>query len=374
MAPIYLNAAGTGPFPPGTVDSLAAFNAKRAAPWTITLDEQFGTLATARAHCARLIGAASDEIALVPNTSTGLHVASLALPVAPGRAILSHAAEFPANVTPWTLRARHDGRPYETIPLGDDGLPDQAALIARIGSGDVGLVAISWVSYLSGDRADLAAVGAACRAAGAWFVVDAIQGVGATPLDVSRLSIDVLACGAQKWLRAPWGSGFAYVRRELVSRLEPGTGGWLSTQHSHDLSRIARVDLDYLDDARRFEVATLAYQDFVGLNASLDSLFQATPAVVYSQIAALASRLADGLAAIPGLTMLTARDPARRAGIVSCLSTDPGVRERLAAAGVICSIRDIALGPLHGMLIRLSPHVYNTPDEIDAVLCTLDTR
>jgi cysteine desulfurase / selenocysteine lyase len=369
---IYLNAAGTGPLPQRTIDALAEFNARRATPWTITLDEQFGALAESRALCAKLIGAAADEIALVPNTSTGLHIAALALPLAPGRVILSHDAEFPANIFPWMARARRDRRPYETIPLCN-GLPDHDALLRRIRSGDVGLVTLSWVSYLSGDRADLATIGAACREAGAWFVVDAIQGVGVVPIDVSRLPVDVLVVGAQKWLRGPWGSGFAYIRRPLIPRLDPETGGWLSMQQSHDLSRITPARFAYFDDARRFEVATMAYQDFVGLNASLDTLFEAGTDTICRTVKTLAGALADGLAAIPKLRLLTPRDPMKRAGIVSCVTDDPNARTRLSAAGVAYSARELELGSLHGLLLRFSPHVYNTMSEIETVLSALDT-
>jgi cysteine desulfurase/selenocysteine lyase len=369
---IYLNAAGTGPLPKRTVDVIAEFNAKRAAPWTITIDETFGVLAESRTLCARLIGASADEIALVPNTSTGLHVASLSLPIAPGRAILSHEAEFPANIYPWMARARRDGRPYEVIPLCD-GLPDHEALVRRIETGDIGLVALSWVSYLSGDRADLEVIGAACREVGAWFVVDAIQGLGAVPIDVSRLPIDVFVSGAQKWLRAPWGTGFVYVRRPLITRIEPATGGWLGMQQSHDLSKLVPARFAYLDDARRFEVATMPYQDFVGLNASLDVLFDTGMDSVSRTIGALARQLSDGISDLKRARLLTPRDPKRSAGIVSCLTDDPGVRGRLNTAGVGYSSRDVDLGPLKGILLRFSPHVYNTVDEIETVRRVLDT-
>ena len=370
---IYLNAAGTGPLPKRTVDVIAEFNQKRAAPWTITIDETFGVLAESRSLCARLIGASADEIALVPNTSTGLHVASLSLPIAPGRAILQHEAEFPANIYPWMARARHDRRPYETIPLCN-GLPDHEALVRRIETGDVGLVALSWVSYLSGDRADLEVIGAACREAGAWFVVDAIQGMGVLPIDVTRLPIDVLVSGAQKWLRAPWGTGFVYVRRPLITRIEPATGGWLGIQQSHDLTRLVPARFAYLDDARRFEVATLPYQDFVGLNASLEVLFEAGIDAICRQITSLARHLAAGISRLPRLRLLTPQDPKRSAGIVSFMTDDPGVRARLKTAEVAYSSRDADLGSLKGILIRLSPHVYNTPAEIETVLSALDTR
>jgi selenocysteine lyase/cysteine desulfurase len=369
--PIYLNAAATGPIPERAVRAMAAFNAKRATPWTITSDEQLGTLATARSLCARLIGARPDEIALVPNTSTGIHIAASALPIEAGRVILGHESEFPANVYPWLALTRRLHIRYETVPLAASGLPDHDALLARLARGDVGLVAMSWVSYLSGDRADLATIGDACRAANAWFVVDAIQGLGAARLDVSRLPVDVLTCGGQKWLRGPWGSGFCYMRRELVQRLDPGTGGWLSVQGSEDLGRADPPELLYLEDARRFEVATLAYQDFVGLNASLEVLFDTGAENIERRIAHLATRLAEGLATQRGVRLVTALDPARRAGIVSCFALDPAVRAQLSAADVVYSARECTFHKLRGSLMRFSPHVYNTDDDIDRTIAAV---
>jgi len=372
--PIYLNAASTGPIPERAVRAMAAFNAKRAAPWTITLHDQLGTLSTTRALCARLIGARPDEIALVPNTSTGIHIAASALPIEQGQVILGHESEFPANVYPWLALARRSGIRYETVPLAANGLPDHDALLVRLARGDVGLVAMSWVSYLSGDRADLAAIGDACRAANAWFVVDAIQGLGAARLDVSRLPVDVLTCGGQKWLRGPWGSGFCYMRRELVQRLDPGTGGWLSVLGSEDLGRADPPELMYLKDARRFEVATLAYQDFVGLNASLEVFFETGAEHIEQRVTHLATRLAEGLARQRCVRLVTSLDPARRAGIVSCFALDPDVRSRLAAADVVYSARECTFRTLRGSLIRFSPHVYNTDDDINQAVAAIGDK
>ncbi len=203
---INLNTASVGPLPQRTVEALAAFTRKRAMPWTITADEQLGA-PRARALLARLIRASPDEVALTPNTSWGLNVAARVLPIDPGKIILSHDAEFPSNVYPWMAVERTRGIPYERVPLRD-GLPDHDALIARLARGDVGLVTLSWVSFLSGDRADLRRIGEACAQYDAWFVVDAIQGVGVVPIDVGECRIDMLSCGAGKWLCSSWGSAF----------------------------------------------------------------------------------------------------------------------------------------------------------------------
>ena len=224
------------------------------------------------------------------------------------------------------------------------------------------MLAISWVSFVSGDRADLEAIGAMCRDREILFVVDAIQGVGTTPLDVRVCNIDMLSCGAQKWLLSPWGSGFCYVRSDLMKRLEPRTPGWLAVRGAEDFSHMLEYDLSYPDDARRFEVATIPYQDIAGMNASLEVLNEIGLAIVHERIHSLAGRLVDGIAAIPTLSLVTPRDPERRAGIVSFNVTDvKAVSRRLAGANVTHSVRG-------GGVIRLSPHVFNTEVEIDSVL------
>ncbi len=363
---IYLNSASTGPHPERTIAALEYWLELRRAPWKIGLDEQFSELAKARRLCAGLIGADSDEIALTPNTSTGLNIAAQLLEVDSDKVILGYDGEFPANVYPWMTIQRHDGARYEQLPLLADGLPDWDALPARLERGDVGMVAISWVSFVSGDRADLRSIGRMCRERRIWFVVDAIQGVGTTALDVHECNIDVLACGAQKWLLSPWGSGFCYIRRELVCTLEPRTGGWLSVRGAEDFSHMLEYDLTYADDARRFEVATIPYQDMAGMNASLEVLTELGLGAVQQKIHLLAGRLVDGIASIPTLSLVTPRDPERRAGIVSFnVQNVAAVSARLTAASVTHSVRG-------GGVIRLSPHLYNTETEMDRVLAIMD--
>lgn len=226
---IYLNAASTGPLPARTAAELDHWTELRVEPWKIALDEQFKALAQARKLCASLIGADAGEIALVPNTSTGLNVAAQILPIARDKVIIGYDGEFPANVYPWMAIERRTGGAvrYEQLNLLPNGLPDWEALPARLDRGDVGIVAISWVSFVSGDRADLETIGTMCRERGIWFVVDAIQGVGTTPLDVHKCKIDILSCGAQKWLLSPWGSGFCL--RATGSGAESGTADdWLA--------------------------------------------------------------------------------------------------------------------------------------------------
>lgn len=364
----YLNAASTGPLPARTAAELVRWTQLRSEPWRVSLDDQFGALATARKLCAGLIGADSEEIALVPNTSTGLNIAAQILPIPRDKVIIGYDGEFPANVYPWMAVARRPGggARYEQMPLLESGLPDWDALPERLDRGDVAVVAISWVSFVSGDRADLETIGTMCRERGIWFVVDAIQGVGTTPLDVHSCRIDILSCGAQKWLLSPWGSGFCYIRHDLVQNLEPRTIGWLSVEGAEEFAHMLDYKLVYQEDARRFEVATIAYQDVAGLNTSLGLLNEIGLETVSERINALVGRLMQGITAIKALSLVTPASPKRRAGIVSFKVDDmDAVCGRLDANRVSYSIRG-------GGVIRMAPHIYNTDAEIDRVLALLD--
>jgi selenocysteine lyase/cysteine desulfurase len=223
-----------------------------------------------------------------------------------------------------------------------------------------GLV-LSWVSFATGYRIDVAKIGRACRERGIWFVLDSIQGVGAAPLDVRKVEVDIVACGAQKWLLSPWGSGFVWVRPDLVQSLRPVDVSWMATRNSDDFTRLTDYDFTYRDDARRFEMITLPYQDFAGLNASLDLFFEVGLPEVYARVERLATRIVEWTLANRDVRLVTPEDPAHRAGTVAVAPRDPvAASERLTAAGVIHSLREGA--------IRLSPHFYNTDEEIDVAL------
>ena len=137
------------------------------------------------------------------------------------------------------------------------------------------VLAISLVQFSNGYTVDLGRLSAATREAGAYLVVDAIQAVGQVPIDLRKTPVDVLACGGQKWLLSPWGSGFVYVRRELIRELRPAVTGWMAFEGTDDFTRLTQYDDRLRGDARRFELITLPYQDFAGMNASVRMLLDA---------------------------------------------------------------------------------------------------
>jgi len=357
---IFLNHASTGPLPQRAVDRIQELTALRAQPWRYTTEMQFDELANARVRCARLIGAEPREIALTVNTSYGLNLAARALPFERGDIVITSDREYPSNVYPWMELEAARGVKLERIPCAGI-LPDEDAILAALDRPRVRCVVLSWVSFATGYRIDLERVGRACRERGIWFVLDAIQGVSAAPLDVRSMPVDIVACGGQKWLLAPWGSGFVWLRPDLVDSLRPVDVSWMATRCSDDFTRLTDYDFTYRENARRFEVITLPYQDFAGLNESLDVFFEVGLETVYERVERLTGRIVDWALGTTGVRLVTPPELRRRAGIVAVAPRDAkAASERLTRAGVVHSFREGA--------IRLSPHFYNTEEEIDRAL------
>ena len=358
---IYLDHASTGAYAKATADAVEAYVSLRQMPHTLTNAHFFPVLQKSRELVATLIGASASEIALTTNTSHGLNLAAFALPLAAGDEILTVDREFPANVFPWIKRAERSGATIVRLPCVNE-VPDQAALLEAIATRpNVKVVTVSWVSFCSGARLDIATIGRACRDRGIYFVVDAIQGIGALPLDVSQTPIDILSCGAQKWLQSPWGSAFTYVRRELITRLEPPNVGWMSTRGSDDLYNMLTYDPVWFDDARRFEVITLPFPDFAGMNASIELFLELGVANIASHIESLGDRLVEFCDDNPQIRLVTPRDRARRAGVFAVQPPHlDSVSARLRSHQVIHSVRE--------RCIRLAPHWYTTSAQWERVL------
>jgi selenocysteine lyase/cysteine desulfurase len=359
---VYLNHASIGPLPERTRLALEAFNRRRAMPFRLPDRDLFGTLTESRRLIAQLIGASAEEIGLAVNTSFGLGVMARALPLAPGDVVVVSDREFPANVYPW-VRLREQGITVELIPTAAGGWPDEARLLERVQDPQVRALAVSLVQFSNGYQVDLAALSAATRKTGAWLIVDAIQGIGQLPLDLGRIEVDALACGGQKWLLSPWGSGFVYVRRPLISQLSPPITGWMAFEGTDDLTRLTAYSDGLRDDGRRFELATLPYQDFAGMNASLGLILE----LGVERIQAHLQRLHQPVLAWAERSGAAVTSPrgVHGSGIV-CLAPEnvTDVHRRLKAARIICSLREGA--------IRLSPHGYNTVEEMERVAAVLD--
>lgn len=219
------------------------------------------------------------------------------------------------------------------------------------------VVTVSSVEFLTGFRTDLEAIGAWCRERSIYFVVDGIQSVGVVPLDVRACHVDFLSCGGPKWLMGPIGLGFLYCRRELLERLTPPMAGCVSVVGWEDW---LDYDLTFLPSAARFELGGPNLVGMMGLLSAVELLLEVGVEAIHARTLHLTDRLIADLER-RGYRVVSNLDPARRSAILSfAVPGDPqAAHARLQEAGVAVSLRET--------YIRVSPHGYNTEEEIDRV-------
>lgn len=349
----YLNHAAVSPLPNRAVEAMVRFlEARRMGE--LGLDDQQPVTEATRALAAQLLHADPQEIAFVGSTSDGLNFAAQALPLEPGDNVILCDMEFPANVYPW-MNLRRKGVEVRIVPHDRGGLSPER--LAEHLDDRTRVVTVSSVQFLSGYRADLPALAQLAHEAGAVLVVDAIQSLGAVPMDVRACGVDILAANGAKWLMAPIGITVLYVRREWIERLEPAYAYYGAVVRPEPY---LAYDWTLRADARRFEPASPNVAGLYGLHAALSLLLEVGIERIYARLLELTDRLMEGLEEL-GLEILTPRERERRAGIVTCRT--PDVRrdwDRLKKAHILVAQRE-------GYL-RISPHFYNIPEEIDRLL------
>jgi selenocysteine lyase/cysteine desulfurase len=318
-----------------------------------------------RAVLAWLINAAPEEIGFVQNTAYGLNIIANALPLRPGDNVIFCDMEFPANVYPW-MNLQPQGIEARCISNDGGGLTVEA--LDQHADPRTRVVAASSVEFLTGFKNDLAALGAWCREHGAYFVVDGIQSLGAAPLDVRACQIDFLACGGPKWLMGPLGQGFIYCRDELLEELAPPFAGSMSMVGWEDWRD---YNFTFLPGTRRFELGTENLVGQVGLLAAVRFLMKAGIPAIERWTLHLTDLLIEDLQQ-RGYAIASNLVPQHRSAIVSFsvpddateggAGTDTGAEtafQKLADARVVVSKRE--------QYIRVSPHCYNTEEEIARV-------
>src|SRR5215831_1384795 len=303
---LYLNHAAVAPLPRRTADAIRHL-AEDALHWgSFHYSEWLDTYEAVRIAAARLINSSPREIALVKNTSEGIATIAMGIDWRPGDRVVGFREEFPANLYPWK-RLESKGIEVTWLSITDplDRI-DEATRGAR-------LLSISFVNFLSGYRAPLQAIGEICRRNRCIYIVDAIQGMGAFPLDVRACQIDALAADGHKWMLGPEGCGILYINPQLQEQVEPVEFGWTNVAKYADYSS---RDLTLRPDAARYECGTLNTIGCFGLRASLEFLLEVGVENMAPAIQALGDRLAEGAAA-KGYEVLGARTPATGAGIVT---------------------------------------------------------
>ncbi len=317
--------------------------------WSLRI-EQLRTLA------ARAMGAVPEEIALVGNTTAGINLVAEGFPWKPGDNIITRADEFPSNQYPWLHLADH-GVETRRLPTENGRLDlDQVAAAC---DNRTRVVSVSWVAYASGWRHDLDQLVELVHGRGALLFLDAIQGLGVFPLDVRRTPIDFLAADGHKWLLGPEGAGIFFTQREHLDLLRPIGVGWNSVRNEHDFSHI---ELVFKDTAARYEGGSQNVGGLSALAASLELLGQFGAPAIAQRVLEITDLACSRLGEI-GATIVSDRSEAHRSGIVSfeMPGRDPQALRRQ------CREQKVLLSCRAGRL-RISPHAYNTPEDIERLI------
>jgi cysteine desulfurase / selenocysteine lyase len=374
----YLNAGALSVAPQRAIQAMERMAAIASAQVDANSGQIWGEfdamLKSARQNAAWLIKAEESEIALAESTTRGMTIAADAIPLAKGDRVLLCDMEYPAVALPWVQKQQTVGIEIDVVPNrnGEVRVEDFAARIAPRTT----VIAISSVQWTSGYRCDLAAMSKLCRDHGIFLVVDAIQQLGAIPIDVKATPADFIACGGHKWLNSPFGMGFLYVNRDTMPRLNPLTaglmgtvppeGGWGAYLESPDAQAVR--EYAFLNEARRYEVGgTTNFGGAAALGSSLSLIRELGKDAIAEQVHTLTDRLVAELARI-GVRVVTKLDREHRAGIVSF---DLGSAERnrklakdLESKKIVVSVRYSA--GVGG--VRVCCQFYNSIEDVDRLI------
>src|SRR5580658_548908 len=265
----YLNCAYMSPLMKPALNAGTAGLARKTKPWQITPDQFFTGAEQFRSTAARLLGSASDNIAIVPSASYGIATAARNLPVKKGQSILLLAEQFPSNYYPWQRLAEENGASLKVVPWPEDN--DWTAAVMDSLTADVGIAALPQVQWTSGGRLDLVRIGQACRQIGAALVVDLTQSLGALPFRVGEVQPDFAVAANYKWLLGPYSVGLLYVAPKW-HRGKPLEENWIQRANAQNFSSLILYTDDYDAGARRFDMGERS--NFALLPAAVSAMKQ----------------------------------------------------------------------------------------------------
>ena len=353
----YLNHAGVSPISTNVRDAMGAFindvtehGSGRARKWAETCME-------ARRLTAQLIHAEPSEIAFVKNTSEGLSFVANGMDWRPGDNVVTANREFPANVYPW-LNLRDRGVETRFVEEKEGRIFSED--IERAIDARTRVVSLSTVEFASGFRNDVEAIGALCAERNVLFVVDMIQSLGALTLDVKRCKIGAASAGAHKWLSGPEGIGIFYCAKAAMEQIKVTEAGWANVTDAH---AFLSYDLTFRPDAQRFECGSLAPVLVYGLKAALDLIAEVGIQAIEERVLMLTDRLCERVKEKRGYRVFSSRRAREKSGIVIIVSEhydSQTLHKALLEKRILTAPR--------GGGVRVSPHYYNTEEELDRVI------
>jgi len=353
---VYLDHAAVCPLPAPTRDAVVRWAEQGASEGATVWNQWRDRVEEVRQAAALMIGAQTEEIAIVHNTTEGINFVAEGYPWQPGDNVVILADEFPTNQYPWLHLA---SRSVETRRVETVGGQVDLDKVATACDKRTRIVSVSWVSYATGWRNDVHSLVEIAHRCGALFCLDAIQALGVFPLDVRRTPIDFLAADGHKWLLGPEGAGLFFLRREHLDRLRPVCVGWHSVKHASDFQRI---ELNFRDTAARYEGGSQNMVGAIALGASLDLLAQFGADAISRRVVEITDLACERLRQI-GAQVISNRRPEHASGIVlfDLPGRDPqALHRRCLEQGVVLSLRAGRL--------RISPHAYNDESDVDRLI------
>jgi cysteine desulfurase/selenocysteine lyase len=314
-----------------------------------------------RQLAARFIGARWEEIALLGPTSLGLSLFANGIDWQPGDEVVCYADDYPANVYPWldlerrgvVVRRLRTDSPGEVTPERvESALSDRTRLVA-----------LASCHFFSGYRLDVEAIGALLRARGVLFALDAIQTLGAFPLDVEAAHVDFLSADAHKWLLGPMAMGIVYVRESRFETLRPTLLGAWNVQSPRFL---AADEIEFVPTAQRYEPGVLNTSGMYGMKAALELLLAQGVECIAARLLELKGVLLGMLLPL-GFEVVGPTHGPRASGITTVWHPRlpaSALFKALEASGIVASLRHDRAGREY---LRFSPHFYNTEEELRRV-------
>ena len=357
----YLNCAYMAPLAREVSEAMVEGARLKEQPWNFRPGDFFSVAERFRATAARLAQVDAECLAIVPSVSYALATAAANLPFAEGQQIVTLADQFPSNVYPWReLAERCAGAVVAVRRPSQDCWTD--AVLDAIGA-DTAIVALPHNHWADGRVVDLVAVGKKCRSVGAALVLDLTQSLGAMPLDFAAVQPDFAVAACYKWLMGPYGLGMLYVAPKHHSG-RPIEHNWINRAGSEDFARLVDYRTDFQPGARRFDMGEKSNPPLLmGATAALEFLLEFGVDAIAETLGAATRQIAEEARELG----LRSASIGTRAPHFLALEFPDGVpgglTDRLAAAQVHVSLR--------GSSLRVTPHLYNRPEDTAALIATL---
>jgi cysteine desulfurase / selenocysteine lyase len=368
----YFDNAGTGPPPVHVLNAIHEY----LADWRDygeNWEEWLPMIIDSRRLFGKMIGASVDQVASVPNVSSALMALASSITHKPNANIVISDLNFPTNIYLWHLQKKHgrvkDVRMLQHDQSGIVPLEDWEKSI----DDNTSIVSVDYVSWTNGCRERIREIAKIAHDHGAMIVADSFHGLGVFPISAKQDDVDALVCGMYKWMQGPHGAAFLYTKKERLKELDPSYVGWHGVEDSVVRRLTKNEDLfgkpfninnaEPASDATRFEGGSWGVVSIVGAKAALEYALKHDQQERYHRVLKITDHLIEGLKK-KGRRILTPLQSDRRSGIVVFEDADPHATfEKLKSLNITVASRVKA--------IRVSPHYYNTEEEIDKLLAAL---